>query len=574
MMNYHVKTEARIGYAQQFGQFMTPPAVAQLMAELFTPNAQEDCRLLDAGAGQGQLSLAFLERCAREEQRRPGLGFRRVQVTAHEVDAGLFTALERRLHEAQSRLQSASSGRVSVDVQAILGDFLLQPFPLASDGHAACLHGYTHVILNPPWRKLHRASMQRRALEKHGLPACTNLYTAFAARALQQMAPGGQMVAILPRSFCTGAYHLPFRRFLLSRCALHHVHVFDLRRQVFEGVTQECVIVHLQAGARQEAVTVTACRDARLEAVRSRRFAFEEIVSAQDGQRFIRIPVPSGSQRLQSSARPAPLSADFAPAAPAVSSASSMAHPAANFSCRLSDLGVRVFTGPVVAFRARPFLREAAPALHELEQWAPLLHAHHIRDALIDLPANSGGMSGARLQNKPLAIARNEQTQKSLRPAGFYCVLKRITSKEQRRRLVAGVLDPQRLLSGLKGHAGHGICSGASGGCADSLATAPVPELFIGFENHLNVLCLGDGRDPRAADLAYGLCAFFNSTAAEEQFRQFGSSTQVNAGDLKQMRYPSLPALLRLGAWMRANWSQAVAADGQAALDCALARLA
>jgi adenine-specific DNA-methyltransferase len=45
----------------QFGQFLTPERTATFMASLF-PDASGCCRLLDAGAGIGSLSSAFLER--------------------------------------------------------------------------------------------------------------------------------------------------------------------------------------------------------------------------------------------------------------------------------------------------------------------------------------------------------------------------------------------------------------------------------------------------------------------------------------------------------------------------------
>ena len=44
------------------GQFMTPAPVAQFMASLFPPSALSTCTLLDAGAGVGALSCAFLDR--------------------------------------------------------------------------------------------------------------------------------------------------------------------------------------------------------------------------------------------------------------------------------------------------------------------------------------------------------------------------------------------------------------------------------------------------------------------------------------------------------------------------------
>ena len=48
----------------EFGQFMTPATVARFMASLFSPSTLQTARLLDAGAGIGSLSVAFLDRFA------------------------------------------------------------------------------------------------------------------------------------------------------------------------------------------------------------------------------------------------------------------------------------------------------------------------------------------------------------------------------------------------------------------------------------------------------------------------------------------------------------------------------
>jgi hypothetical protein len=44
------------------GQFMTPPSVADFMVSLFTLPKSGAMRLLDAGAGHGRLTTAFIER--------------------------------------------------------------------------------------------------------------------------------------------------------------------------------------------------------------------------------------------------------------------------------------------------------------------------------------------------------------------------------------------------------------------------------------------------------------------------------------------------------------------------------
>ena len=49
--------------------------------------------------------------------------------------------------------------------------------------------------------------------------------------------------------------------------------------------------------------------------------------------------------------------------------------------------------------------------------------------------------------------------------------------------------------------------------------------------------------------LARGLAVFLSTTAVDESFRRFNGHTQVNATDLKLMKYPSRDALIQLGEW-------------------------
>lgn len=68
----------------ELGQFMTPSSVARFMADMFPPGTTQICRLLDAGAGVGALSCAFLDRWL-----AGGFGFKTVETTAYEIDESL-----------------------------------------------------------------------------------------------------------------------------------------------------------------------------------------------------------------------------------------------------------------------------------------------------------------------------------------------------------------------------------------------------------------------------------------------------------------------------------------------------
>jgi adenine-specific DNA-methyltransferase len=65
----------------------------------------------------------------------------------------------------------------------------------------------------------------------------------------------------------------------------------------------------------------------------------------------------------------------------------------------------------------------------------------------------------------------------------------------------------------------------------------------------LNVI--HQGKRPLPEDVARGLTVYLNATAVDLYFRSFNGHTQVNATDLRTMRFPSLDSLRRLGAWSK-----------------------
>ena len=94
---------------------------------------------------------------------------------------------------------------------------------------------------------------------------------------------------------------------------------------------------------------------------------------------------------------------------------------------------------------------------------------------------------------------------------------RRFSSKEEARRVVASVINP------------------AFAG-ADRYA----------IENHLNYFHRAGG--PLDRDRALGLATYLNSLCVDRPFRQFSGHTQVNATDLRRLRYPSETSLSQLGS--------------------------
>lgn len=446
------------------GQFLTPERTATFMAGLFPPGTG-NCRLLDPGAGIGSLSAAFLERW-----RRGGLGFVQVDLDAFELDDTLHEQLAATLAEYRSDHLSATIHG---------GDFVRSAVDALSGGmFTASIPPYTHAILNPPYKKISSDSPYRLALREVGIET-VNLYSAFVALAVALAASGGQIVAIIPRSFCNGPYYRPFREFLLARTAIRHIHLFASRDKAFQddAVLQENVIIRLERGGQQGPVTITTSTDDTFADLASQEHPFDRVVLPGDPERFIHVPTSTDRAAIEEI-------------------------DGVRFS--LEDLGIAVSTGPVVDFRLKEHLR-AMPA----DDTVPLLYPGHFSGGATTWP-----IEGFRKAN---AIAVNTETRKWLYPAGYYCVVRRFSSKEERRRIVASVVAPE------------------------DLRDAP----FVGFENHFNVFhCGGEGLPE---SLAHGLALFLNTSAVDEAFRRFNGHTQVNATDLRRLKYPSIEALRELG---------------------------
>jgi tRNA1(Val) A37 N6-methylase TrmN6 len=446
----------------QLGQFMTPAPIARFMAGLFVQPFPSTGRLLDAGAGMGSLTTAFVDRW------RQGANGQ-CSVDAYEADDVMLTELRSALH----RLERADG----ISFNIVAGDFIAAAAAAVRLGRGA---RYTHAILNPPYKKINNSSSHRELLSAAGLET-VNLYSGFVGLAVELLQPGGEIVAIIPRSFCNGPYYQPFRRYILQRASIKQIHLFDSRNKAFkeDGVLQENIILHMQRGVPQGPVTISTSEDDSFADYKELVHPFERVVFPTDTEQFIHIPTDDDTQLLLTPA----------------------------FRHSMAEIGVSVSTGPVVDFRMRDDLCAQPEA-----GTVPLLYPGHFVNDVLEWPRADF--------KKANAIRHTALTEKWLYPAGFYAVVRRFSSKEERRRIVANVVDPTRL--------------GAS---------------MIGFENHLNVF--HHGRKPLPEDLSRGLAVYLNSTLIDQYFRRFNGHTQVNATDLRTLRYPSRDVLIGLGQWAK-----------------------
>jgi adenine-specific DNA-methyltransferase len=450
------------------GQFYTPSRAAALVAGMPRLPGRGILRVLDPGAGTGSLTAALIARIMREA---PGL---EVEVVAAEIDPTATAHLRETLADC---VKVAASKGIHVTATVLQVNLIEEATRICGDaGHLAV--PFDVVIMNPPYRKLAAQSAERRALLAVDGVDCPNIYAAFLAIGVQVLRPGGQLAAITPRSFANGPYFGAFRRFFLGRMALDKVHVFESRSVVFadSDVLQENIISCATRSGDRGQVNLSISRG-HIDEAASRTVEYADIVKPGDPNQFIHIP-----------------------ASEADSDTSSMF---AALPCGLLELRLQVSTGRVVDFRAREYLLEK-PAMGAV----PLIYPANLRDGRVRWPLPI---------RKPQALVACPDTQKLLLPNERYVIVKRFSAKEERRRVVAVIYDPE-----------------------DISAEA------IGFENHLNVFhCRGRGLQSL---IATGLCLWLNSTVVDQFFRTFSGHTQVNATDLRSMRYPSAHQLSSLGA--------------------------
>jgi adenine-specific DNA-methyltransferase len=453
------------------GQFFTPARAAALIASMPRLPETGDLRVLDPGAGTGMLTAALVTRVLNE---RPGLT---LHVVAVERDETVLPYLMQTLDAGKS----AGDGRMTYEVVA--GDFIMASTGLEADPR---LVGFDLVIQNPPYAKLAASSPHRQAVKQSGGDA-PNLYAAFLAIAAAALRPGGQLVAITPRSFFNGPYFGAFRSYLLDHIALDRVHVFESRSTVFAdtGVLQENVVFSGTRDGERDSVTLSVSNGHEDDAAH-RAVPYAEVVHPDDPYRFIRLATNENDTET--------------------------AEVMLSLPCSLRDLAVEVSTGRVGDFRSRDaLLTQPTGEAH------PLIYPGNL---------HGGGFVWPRgdIRKTQWFAPADAKDHMLLLPEGWYCVVKRFSAKEERRRIVASVWSPEQV---------------------------PGP---VAFENHLNVFhSKGAGLDETTAR---GLAHWLNSTFVDRFFRMFSGHTQVNATDLRTLRFPTRETLRRLGGTAAGGLSQ------------------
>lgn len=358
-------------------QHLTPPEVATLAASMFSDSGGP-IDLLDLGAGTGILTVAVAERY--------GGSLRKAD--AIELDDVLARIYERDV-------------RPLVSGETVCGDAIAAITYTSQYLQST----YNRIILNPPYKKMAASDFRQS-----GLPARSpNLYSAFIMRAVEHLSPGGEIVAIVPRSWTNGEYFAPFRQWVLSRCSLDMMHVYGSRDEVFADtdVLQETMLVRLSMRAQAPSIIVSSSSTKHDKADATCYPAVSLIVG---NDRVVRIrPSETGG-----------------------------------FSHTIADEGLCVSTGKVVDFRSRSYISDEKPG--DVAS-VPLVYVGNFPGGVLSHPLSTLG-KGQWFKTT------DEWARKQVLPPGSYVVVRRFSAKEEKRRVVAYPLVTDRELA-LENHSSY-----------------------------------------------------------------------------------------------------------------------
>ena len=163
----------------------------------------------------------------------------------------------------------------------------------------------------------------------------------------------------------------------------------------------------------------------------------------------------------------------------------------------------------MVPFRISKTLLSGIP---EDECFCPLIWMHNIQ--------NGGVLWPNTFRKKPIAVKINEWTKPILLKNKNYILIKRVSSREGRRRINAGILFKKNFKTS-----------------------------YIAIENHVNYIAKLKGDITETE--AYGLTTILNSILYSRYFQILNGNTQVNASEIANIPLPSINKINRVGSMVK-----------------------
>jgi adenine-specific DNA-methyltransferase len=461
------------------GQFFTPQEIARFMGSLASTD-KKDIDMLDPGCGTAILTCALVEHLV---NRNPAI--ERINVVAYETDEHLISLSEKALSYLKEWL---SYKGVALHYLICVHDFILE--------NHDCLHLSGHdfpgrkrqfdvIISNPPYFKLSKGDDRVKAA-KMMIDGQPNIYAIFLAVAARMLKSDGEMIFIVPRSFTSGRYFNPFRDYFFRYVQPDFIHLFDSRKEAFsrDKVLQETLILKAKrkTGTGDDAeITLSTCSGLHdMGQSRKKSYLQKDLIDLQSKEKMIHLPKNANEEAVMALFK--------------------------SWSGNLNRYDIQISTGPVVAFRAKGYIREADEKGAVF--LAPLYWLHNVTKMEVHYPLHKPG--------KGQYIQLCGQTKSSLIPNKNYIFLRRFSAKDDKSRLIAAPY----------------FSSPDSGDC-------------IGVENKLNYIYRPKG-DLGMTEMM-GIAALLNSRLFDTYFRTFNGNVNVSATELRAMPMPPLETIKEIG---------------------------
>jgi adenine-specific DNA-methyltransferase len=448
---------------KKLGQFFTSPEVSEFMASLVNSDItrKKSIRILDAGAGMGILSAAASIECLKK-------GVREIHVEAYELDTQAIEYLKM-TYELLAAFFLSKKAKFTYNIRNL--DFVLNP-----PSHIGIGENFDLSVINPPYFKYNTKDSPYSKATLSLFKGNPNIYASFMALCLKSLMSNGQLIVIVPRSFTNGLYFKNFRDYMLDNSSLEMVHIFAKRNKVFksEEVLQENIICNFVKKKQSDAIVIS-CSDSIADIEKSNKNIYSRnlIIDSSNEQKFIRIPESKEQFDILELAEKLPTT--------------------------FADAGYFISTGPVVEFRTREFHTT------QLISAVPVIRPHNFSDSKIIWDGK---------HKKDLAFQLKGEFESHLVESKTYIILKRITSKDESKRLVANIYLPNKYSS-------------------------------IGISNKLNYLGLKD--EEFSIEEATGLSSFLNSSFMDKYFRSISGNTQVNSTEVRVLKFPERKTIKLLG---------------------------
>jgi adenine-specific DNA-methyltransferase len=452
---------------KELGQYYTGPVVAEYMSSLILLPKGKKLTLLDAGAGTGILVACAALYCLEH-------GCKSLHAVLYELDPDVLPSLEQTLKIIGNVFRTKKA--------SFTYEIKCEDFVLARSDKIEFKNYFDIAVINPPYFKYSATSSPYAKSASdlyHGDP---NIYASFVGIALASIKAQGQLIAITPRSFTNGLYFKGFREYLLTHSSLNLIHIFKKRDKVFKNkesaVLQENIICRYTKSDVSKSIIIRSSNcDDNIKHSEEATYPTDLIIDPSNDQRLIRIPESSEDANTLRAAE--------------------------NLKSTFESSGYFISTGRVVEHRSRDFITQDDNAVDSV----PLYRPHNITPLLAT-------WSGKH--KKDVSFLLDDGYEKYVIKNSNYVLLKRFSSKDEKRRLVATIH-----LSSMGGY--------------DS----------IGFGNKTNYI--GVINEELDSQEAYGLAAIFNSTFMDKYFRCISGNTQVNATDIRVMKFPSRQEVKDIG---------------------------